>query len=416
MNLHYVKNELWHQRRRTISAVVGLTIGVALMIIINSLASAYRQAARAPLSEIGADITVQRSGNVPKEMAGPVFPCSAVTLRDDEIKRIAAMPGVIGIGKALLLWVFDPRQAWIVLGIEQHNSIGPATLRSAISAGRFLGENGSEALVESAFADRFGIKVGDTLSLAGRHFKVVGLVDASRSAKIAVANVYIALNDAQKLAVSSPLVQSVSPFKEQDVNLLFIRADQRRISELSAQIRNLLGKQGNISSSDSFMKLLGGVFAIFDRFAVIASLIAFLVCGLVSLKIMAGNINERARDIGILKAVGWTDKDVMSQIVAESLVQGLMGGLLGILIATVTAFCLSFIKIEIPIPWDMSPAPHFLPGGDKQLFKTIPLLVTVSWQLALMSIFLSVAVGGITGGLLARVVSRIKPAEVLRHE
>ena len=62
MNLHYLMNELYYQRRRTLTAILGLSIGIALLIILNALSTAYRQAAHAPLKEIGADITVQRPG------------------------------------------------------------------------------------------------------------------------------------------------------------------------------------------------------------------------------------------------------------------------------------------------------------------------------------------------------------------
>ena len=86
---------------------------------------AYRQAAHVPLKEIGADITVQRAGDVPKELSGSVFPCSAVTIRKEEVEKIGKLPGVRGMGTAVLLWVFDLNRAWIVLGIEQENSIGP---------------------------------------------------------------------------------------------------------------------------------------------------------------------------------------------------------------------------------------------------------------------------------------------------
>ena len=48
MNLHYLMNELYYQRRRTIAAIVGLSIGIALLIILNALSAAYRQAAHAP--------------------------------------------------------------------------------------------------------------------------------------------------------------------------------------------------------------------------------------------------------------------------------------------------------------------------------------------------------------------------------
>ena len=114
MNLRYLKNELFYQRRRTLTAVIGLSIGIALLIVLNALSMAYRSAARAPLREIGADITVQRPGDVPREMTGAVFPCSAVTIRDEDVKKIQALPGVRGIGRAVLLWVFDPSRAWIV--------------------------------------------------------------------------------------------------------------------------------------------------------------------------------------------------------------------------------------------------------------------------------------------------------------
>jgi hypothetical protein len=80
MNLHYLMNELYYQKRRTLTAIVGLSIGIALLIILKALSTAYRQTAHAPLKEIGADITVQRPGGVPKDLTGIVFPCSAVTI------------------------------------------------------------------------------------------------------------------------------------------------------------------------------------------------------------------------------------------------------------------------------------------------------------------------------------------------
>jgi ABC-type antimicrobial peptide transport system permease subunit len=416
MNLLFLKNELCGHKRRTLSSIIGLSIGVALLIIVNALSMAYRQAARAPLKEIGADITVQRSGNVPKDLAGSVFPCSAVTIRDEEITRISALPGVLGIGKAVLLWVFDPHRAWIVLGIEQQNSVGPAVLKDAVTEGRFLGPNRAEALVETAYARRFGIKVGDILSLADRRLPVVGLLDASKAAKIAIANVYVPLSEAQSLAASSDKVQSVSPFGKQDVNLVFIRADQTKVQVLSSTLRTMLGKQASIGTSDSFLKLLGSVYAISDKFAFVVSLIALLVSALIAFKTMAGNIAERTREIGVLKAVGWTGRNVMSQLMAESLVQGVSGGLLGISTAFIVSFGLSFMTVNIPIPWDMSPVPHFLPGGGDQLFKTLALPIHISWSLAAFAMLLSLVISAATGGLLTGAVSRIKPSEVLRHE
>jgi lipoprotein-releasing system permease protein len=416
MNWHYMMNELYYQRRRTINAIVGLSIGIALLIILNALSMAYRQAAQVPLKEIGADITVQRPGDVPKQLTGVVFPCSAVTISDEEIKKIEPLPGVRGIGKAVLLWVFDPKRAWIVLGIEQQNTVGPSILRNSVTDGRFLEEDKPEVLIEVAYARQFNIKVGDTISVSNRNFPVVGLADASRAAKIAVANVYMALSEAQKLAASSELVQSVSPFGLQDVNLLFIKADQEKITELASILKGILGKKATIGTPDSFLKFLGSLFALSDKFNLAASFIAIFVAVLIAFKTMAGNIAERAREIGVLKAVGWTNRNVVTQLFAESVVQCFMAGILGLVIAAIAAFALSFMKVNIPIPWDMSPTPHFLPGGGDQIFKTLRLPVHIPFTLASFAVLLSVVIGGLTGGLLGRNISKIKPSEVLRHE
>ena len=416
MNLRYLRNELYYQKRRTLAAVIGLSIGIALLIILNALSMAYRSAARVPLQEIGADLTVQRSGNVPKDLTGAVFPCSAVTIRNEEVKKIEALPGVRGVGKAVILWVFDPKRAWIVLGIDAQSPVGPSILRNSVVQGRFLKEGEPEALVEVSYARQYGVKVGDTISVARRDYPVVGLVDASRISKIAVANVYMPLSEVQSLAASSPQVQAVSPFTPADVNLVLIKADEGKIPELSSALRTMMGKDATIGTPESFLKLLGSLFALSDKFTLAASLIAILVAVLIAFKTMAGNIIEREREIGVLKAVGWINRNVVTQIVAESVVECFMAGILGLLIALVAAYGLSFLKVHIPIPWEMSPRPHFLPGGGDQIFNTLRLPVHVPWTLASFAVLLSVVVGGITGALLGRNISRIKPSEVLRHE
>ena len=416
MNLRYMAKELYYQRRRTMIAVFGLSIGIALLIILNALSLAYRQAAQIPLKEIGADITVQRAGDVPQELSGAVFPCSAVTIRKEEIERIRNLPGLRGMGKALLLWVFDPNRAWILLGIERENSIGPAVLKYSIAEGRFLEDGKSEALVEVAYANQYGVKVGDALSISGREFPVVGLVDASRATKIAVANVYLPLKEAEELAVVSKQLQSVSPYASGDVNLLFVKADQDKIASIASSMKTILGDRAAVATPDSFLKLLGSLFALSDKFTLAASLIAIVVAILIAFKTMAGNIAERAKEIGVLKAVGWTNRNVIFQLMGESVVQCFLAGVLGLFIALVATYALSFMNVSIPIPWEMSPTPHFLPGGGDQIFKTLRLPVAVPWTLAIFAILLSVVIGGVTGGLLGRHISRIKPSEILRHD
>jgi ABC-type lipoprotein release transport system permease subunit len=416
MNLRYLAKELYHRKTRTAIAVLGLAVGLCLLIVINALAVAYRQAAKAPLKDFGADVIVQRSGDVPRELSGAVFPCSAVTITKDEVERIRRMPGVKEMGTALLLWIFDAQKMAIVLGIEDQGAVGPAILRRYVSQGRFWEAGRPEILIETAYAQQFGIEPADRIPLGGETYTVTGLVDASRVPKVATANMYLPLSQAQRIAAASLQLQTVSPFAPSDVNLLFITADQAKTTQLVSGIGALLGPKASISTPDSFLKSLGSLFALSDKFAHMVSLIVIIITVLITFKSMAANVAERRSEIGILKAVGWTGRQVTMQITAESVCQCLIAAVVGLLAAFLAVAALTLVTINIPIPWEMSPSPHFLPGGGDPVFQTLQLPIHISPGLAMSAVVLSLVVGGLSAGLLARHIARIKPSEVLRYE
>ncbi|MBC8438599.1 MAG: FtsX-like permease family protein [Deltaproteobacteria bacterium] len=416
MNIQYLLKELYYRRRRTLTAVFSLAVGLAILITINALSMAYNEAARIPLKEIGADITVQRAGDVPENLTGPVFACSAVTIKNDEITQIQQLPGIDGFAQALLLWVFDEDRFTIMLGIEGENPVGPGTLRSEVIEGKFFEKGKNQALAEVSYARTYNIQTGDQITIAGKSYMVSGIVDASRATKIAAANIYLDINDAQKLAEESKQVQAVSPFRTKDANILFIKANPKQIDPLTHSIKNILGEKASVATPASFLKSLGSLFALSDKFSLATSIIALIVTILIVLKTMAGNLAERTNEIGVLKAVGWSNKNIVSQLTGESIIQCLMGWILGLILSFIAAWLLGFIQVNIPIPWEMSPTPHFLPGGGDPVFKTLQLPVTISWSLATFSIILSVVVGAAASALLSNHISKIKPSEVLRNE
>jgi ABC-type antimicrobial peptide transport system permease subunit len=339
-----------------------------------------------------------------------------VTITKDEVERIRRMPGVKEMGTALLLWIFDAQKMAIVLGIEDQGNVGPAILRRYVSQGRFWEAGRPEILVETAYAQQFGIKPADRIPLGGETYTVAGLVDASRVPKVATANMYLPLSQAQRIAAASPQLQTVSPFAPSDVNLLFITADQAKTTQLVSGIGALLGPKASISTPDSFLKSLGSLFALSDKFAHMVSLIVIIITVLITFKSMAANVDERRSEIGILKAVGWTGRQVAMQITAESVCQCLIASVVGLLAAFLAVAALTLVTINIPIPWEMSPSPHFLPGGGDPVFQTLQLPIHISPSLALSAVVLSLVIGGLSAGLLARHIARIKPSEVLRYE
>ena len=193
-------------------------------------------------------------------------------------------------------------------------------------------------------------------------------------------------------------------------------ADQEVIPDLAAALKKLLGDKTAVATPESFLRQLGNLFALSDKFAAATSLIVMVVAFLMVFKTIAGGIQERAREIGVLKCLGWTNGNIIGQLLAESMTQCFLAGLLGLGIAWMVCFVLSFQQVNIPIPWEMSPTPHFLPGGGEPVFKTVALPANLSWSISAFALVLSLLVGAITSILCIGRITRIKPSEVLRHD
>ena len=101
---------------------------------------------------------------------------------------------------------------------------------------------------------------------------------------------------------------------------------------------------------------MGGVSKISDQFSLLVSLVALGGAIFLIIKTMLANLVERVREIGILKAVGWTGKDVQKQLMGEVLVQSLLGGVVGIVAGYLISYLLGFLSCKFPIstPWEVN--------------------------------------------------------------
>ena len=116
------------------------------------------------------------------------------------------------------------------------------------------------------------------------------------------------------------------------------------------------------------------------------------------MKTMLSNLVERSREIGILKAVGWTHGEIQKQLMGEAFLQAVIGGILGILIGYVISYGMGFLSISIPVPWELNPVPAM--AKAEAAAQAVRLPVSVSPGLAATSMALSLVVGCATGYLL----------------
>jgi ABC-type antimicrobial peptide transport system permease subunit len=186
---------------------------------------------------------------------------------------------------------------------------------------------------------------------------------------------------------------------------------------LLGQVKTSIGRQltgVSVGSSDSSLELMGGVSKISDQFSFIASIIALGGAVFLIIKSMLSNLVERSREIGILKAVGWTAGDVQKQLIGEVFLQSLMGGVFGILMGYFFSYLLGFLSIPVPTSWELNLLPAFA-KETAAAAQTVRLPVSISAGLAAVSLALSLVAGGMASYVMGKRTARMKPAEILRQ-
>jgi putative ABC transport system permease protein len=411
MNYRYIWQELRHHHHRTLVNVLGIGIGIALFVSINAVSAAYKEAVNLPFKNLGADIVVQRpekravdSGQAPASMQGIRLPFSNQLLPDQDLEKLRSINGVDSMAASLLLWEFDQRGFRTIMGVDQAQpSLGPVKVKEWLKEGRFP-ENSGEVVLEKHYAKFHQTHLGDSFSIGNRPFKVVGLLEIKEGSQIASANIYLSLADAQTLLGG----------ELKGVNLVYLHLKN---PSFLAQVKSRISKEltgVSVTSSDSFLELMGGVSKISDQFSLLASIIALGGAIFLIIKTMLSNLVERSPEIGILKAVGWTEKDVQKQLMGEVLAQSLLGGLVGIVAGYLISYFLGFLSIPISTPWEVNLMPAFAKDSDAAA-QVVRLPVSVSFSLAGLSLALSLIAGGLASYLMGKRTSKMKPAEILRR-
>ncbi|MDR1745547.1 MAG: ABC transporter permease, partial [Planctomycetota bacterium] len=409
MYLPYVKSELRNRSQRTAVNVIGIAIGIGLYVAINAIAAAYQKAVMQPFAELGADLVIQRpesgaaAGEPPKVMRGIRLPFSNQPVAAAELSALQSLDNVAGVSGSLLLWDFVPKGFRSISGVdlartEQDAELGSVRVNEWISQGERL-RNPGDALVEKHFAKFHNIKVGDAITLGEGQFTVSGLLEIKEGAQIAAANYYISLADAQALL---PELAGV-------VNVAYVRLDDPAM--LDSVRRAIVSAMPDLSvgSSDSFVEMMGGISLVSGWFSRIVSGIALAGAALLVLKSMSASLVERLREIGVLKALGWTKRNIQEQLLGEAVAQCVLGGLLGIALGYLGAYMVGAFSIPLASSWELNPLPAGAKMETAAAQAMIRLPVAFSWELLGVSLLFSVLIGCIAAYVLGRTTTKMKP-------
>jgi putative ABC transport system permease protein len=283
--------------------------------------------------------------------------------------------------------------------------------RAQLSSGAwFSASEAKQVLASTAYATKKSLKVGGTLPVNGVTYTVVGLVDPTLTGN--TADLYFPLSTLQSLATKTGRVNEV----------LVKVADASQVDRVASEIQTLLpgaqvvttksladGVTGSLHDAQQLASRLGGALA------AIVLAAAFVIAVLLTLS----SVSKRVREIGTLRALGWSRGRVVRQLLTETLGIGLLGGALGVAVgyavsAAVHALSPSLTATSSGVASVSSVAGFFNRAAPAAVSTTVRLTAPIS----LGTIALGMACA-VVGGLLAGTVggwraARLSPVVALR--
>ncbi|MBU2028265.1 ABC transporter permease [Patescibacteria group bacterium] len=397
---------------RTLLSLLGIVIGVASVILVLSFGAGVKNYVTSQISSFGTDI-IQIEIKVPKvsqmssaNATGQVGGTTITTLKLDDAKQIAKLDNVDSwyamiINQQLTSFEDKKKQA-MILGVTA--GMSQADPKTEVTQGQMFSEEDDNslkqvvvlgsAIKEYYFGDQEAI--GKTIKIKGQNFRVVGVM--KERGAVAVFNfddiLYIPLQTVQKKLAGINYMQSaIFKLKNmQKLDLTLVEATD--IMRIRHNIKNPDDDDFAVSSIVEFLDILDVVFFAINALLLALTSISLVVGGVGIMNVMYVAVVERTFEIGLKKAVGAKNKNILTQFLLEAFFLTIIGGIIGILLGGL------FTKLgELAV---------------SSFGYSVRLSITW-WSVAIGAGF-SALVGIIFGYYPARKASQLSPMEALRKE
>ncbi|MFD7771695.1 ABC transporter permease [Streptomyces sp. NPDC059787] len=303
-------------------------------------------------------------------------------------------------------------------------ALGPLT-SSEITDGRTFKTTETDAKVavaDSAYAKEKELETGDTVTVKGTKYKIIGIATATSGD--AAANLYLPLKQAQTLADAKDKVTTIYVQATDSQQIDSVKSGiQKNISgttvTTSADLADTVS--GSLSTASSLAAGVG------KWLSIVVLVAAFLVAGLLT----SSAVSRRVREFGTLKALGWKSGRVTRQVVGESMVQGLIGGVLGIALGLAGAYAVTAVSPTLQAQLGGSGSGSGSGGGGgmggpgggmggpgrQTASKTLDVALTAPVSLTTLALAVGLAVAGglVAGAFGGWRASRLRPADALRR-
>ena len=377
-------NRIWATKVRSLLTMLGVVIGVAAIVALTSIVDGASQGINKSLATLG---TNQLNITAMAPDALTELDASALA----ELENVSVMfvqsqnEGTIATG--------DTRVNARLVGVssEYFQAVKPEiALGSYLSSSSFA-QTAKDVVFGADAANDVGLTadmLGQTVKLNGQDFRLVGVLDDQAGFGTS-GRVYVTLDSARKLFsqypyVSSIVIQANTP---EQVDALQLTADsllrERYGLGADTEARYTITNQASLiaavsSITDTLGLLLTGIAAI-----------SLIVGGIGIMNIMLVSVRERTREIGVRRAIGAKQSNILTQFLIEAIVLSLVGGVIGLILGEIAAFFLAIL-------------------GD-WVFE-------IKLDTVVLALGFSLLVGVVFGVWPARTAAKLEPIDALRFE
>jgi macrolide transport system ATP-binding/permease protein len=387
-------------KMRSFLSILGILIGVAAVIAMLALGQGAKESIEKQLASLGSNLLMVRPGS--SKVGGISLGAGSVTrFTFQDVDAIAKLSEVKSVcpsvtGKGQIVYA-DKNWNTQVEGAGANF----AEIRAAVPAvGRFFTEDEvrlrdkvallGTTVVQQLFADQD--PMGETIKINLANFKVIGVLPSKG------ANTFHDQDDTIIIPITTAMYRV---FGKEYIDSIYVEAKspaeiesaQEAISQViikqhrlitkdekdSFQIRNMSDIKNALETTTKTMSLLLGSIAA----------ISLLVGGIGIMNIMLVSVTERTREIGLRKAIGANNKDIMVQFLIEAVLMSFIGGITGVLLGSGIS-----MLINIFAGWS----------------------VRVSSFSVILATTFSLIVGIVFGLWPAQKASKLDPIEALRYE
>ncbi|MEL7433637.1 MAG: ABC transporter permease [Chloroflexota bacterium] len=385
---------------RTALTMLGVTIGVAAVIILLSVGQSFETFVRQQFEGLGVNLVFV----IPNFEADDFQP---LTFADAD-----ALANPSNVPDATLIMPQDSFNENVRAGANEARAsvtavtpAYPALFGRELGAGRFFDEseletNARVAVLEQGIALQLfpdSLALGQAVRIRDVQFTVIGVMSVGSGLSFASDDgIYIPITTAQTRLNNNRVLSG-----EQAVDIILVQARSPDVSaDVNAQIQLTLRDVRGVSfrdednfaiiSQNEVLDLLDEVTGLLTVFLVILASISLIVGGIGIMNIMLVTVTERTREIGLRKAVGAQNSDILLQFLTEAVILSLIGGMIGVVLAFGATLLVTAVVPEL----------------DVQVQGSSVLLATA----------VSVAVGLLSGGYPANRAAQLNPIDALRYE